>query len=405
MLGAVLLLSACAAGPVPTPRPSASPSPPAAYEALVMDKALKPLDGVRLRFWHPLYAGLERRTDALGQTDLRGLKTGTSYRVELDGEDLVPHQTNIWLPAGKALRLRFFLEHARSRLRGRAQTPAGQPVAGAIVQQGEFSAESDAQGQFELILAQPGSEAISVSKQGYRPCQPNQGLCQLEPLPAALRLRIPVSTAPLGLSPEAFASASAASRQAARDLGYELLDWTHDELDPARDTLWLVSPSVPLSEQTIEQIQSFVHAGGKLVVSGEWAGFGPLAQASLQKLVSGFGLALGGDSLHQSRSLEIHQFPETHSLTRGLSRLELYQSASVRVLLGSARLLAYSPADGYRIVSEGGQGVLGYALSGKGKVIVLGDSSLWLDSDSNGDGVSNFHSADNQKLWGNILGW
>lgn len=403
LLVGLLGLTACTP-PVSTPHPSASPAS-ARYEALVMDTELKPLQNVRLRFWHPLHTALERSTDAAGHTDLSGLKSGTTYQVAVEGPEIVPQQRSVWLPAGKALRLRFFLERRQAELTGSITDPEGQAIAGAVLVSGEISVESDTQGQISLPLSQKPAKAATVFKQGYTPGELSPGqTIRLTPLNQNLRLRLAPDTEPLGLSPEAFARITTRLRTASER---ELLDWseTGPALDPARDTVWLASPAKSLSVTRRQELNDFVLAGGKLILSAEWAGFAAQSPDSLQTLLSGFGLALGNDSLHQSKQLEIRLFAEAHPLLTGITQLALYQSASVRSLHEPAQVLAYSPADGWRIAAEGGQGVIASTLAGKGKVLVLGDSSLWLDDDSDGDGRSNFDQADNARLWQNALSW
>lgn len=400
------MLSACTLTSQNNPAKPVASTAPASFEILVMDTELKPLKQVEVQFWHPLYDSIKRQTDAEGRSELTGLKTSTSYQVKLTGPNLIPQQRSVWLPAGKALRLRFFLEHQHAELKGQILDAQQQPISGAVVQLGNHSAESDASGQISLPLTQTQSQitGIKAFKQGYAPAEFNNGqICHLSPLDQSRRLRFAPETSPLGMSPEAFISATAKLRAASQ---LESLDWTVDnKLDPNRDTLWLASPTQALSAERQQELESFVTAGGKLIVSGEWAGFGAQNPAAVQALLAGFGLALGGDSLHQNKSLIIRLFPEQHSLVKDVKQLELYQSASVKTLREPAQLLAYSPADGWRIASEGGQGVLASNLVGQGKVLLIGDSSLWLDTDSDGDGISNFEEADNAKLWKNALGW
>jgi hypothetical protein len=149
-------------------------------------------------------------------------------------------------------------------------------------------------------------------------------------------------------------------------------------LDPSRDLLWLAAPAQAMSETEVMELQDFVLAGGKLLISTEWAGFGAQDLNSLRSLLAGFGLAPGADSLHQQQALPIQLFDAPHPLVTGLNRLLLYRSASIRPLEPDrARLLAYSHAEGFRVASRstGGQAVLACALLGLGKVVAIGDSS------------------------------
>ncbi|HEY9843279.1 MAG: DUF4350 domain-containing protein [Candidatus Sericytochromatia bacterium] len=401
-------------------------------QAQVTDTEGKALAGIRLQLRHPLLAPIERSTDANGKAELPGLKTGISYLLTLTGSGIVPRQLVVELPAetpesgqntrlitnqipnqitslitsqSTGLRLRLVLERAGFARNGTISDSSGKPVAGAVIAAGNRSVESGSDGRYSLVLSsQPGE--VTAFRQGYAGCSPQSDGCRLTAIGTSLRLRTPASHRPLGLDPAAFASQSASLLKDSSSAGYTLLAWPGEALDPGRDTLWLAAPQQKLSAEEITAIQTFVHAGGKLVVNSEWAGFGASAPESLNSLLAAFGLAPGGDSLHQAQKLAISLFESSHPLLAGIRLLQLYRSGSIRLLLpDQARLLAYSPADGFRIAAIGGEGVLGFALAGKGKVVVLGDASLWLETDSDGNGIANYREADNARLWRNVLGW
>lgn len=412
LLAGLASLSACSAVAPPKPMPSPAPVLQSA-SALVLDADLHPLAGVRLRFWNPLEPEVELWSGSDGGLTLKGIKAGLTYRVELSGAGLVPARQYLQLPessSGTGLRLRFFLDPARAQLRANVLNSRGGPVPGAVLSLADGpSAESDAEGRIELSLPAPAATGLTIKRQGYAPCSLDQDRCLLEPLNTQLRLRLDARLGSLGLSPEAFAQQTQALQSETRAAGYAVAPWSAEapELDPARDLLWLAAPSQALGETELSMLRDFVAAGGKLVISTEWAGFAAQASESLRRLLSSFGLAPGADSLRQEQQLPITLFDGSHPLLTGLKALELYQSASVRPLEPEARLLAFSDAFGFRIagLSHGGQAVLACTLHGHGKVVVLGDSSLWLDADSDGDGRANFSEADNARLWKNVLSW
>lgn len=405
------LLSAC---PAPNnsqnPQTQASALATAQLQALVTDSAGKAASGVKLHFTHPLESGLDRVSDGSGLADLTGLKAGTAYLLTVTGAGFISREQIVQVPnaasKGTPLQLKVVLEKAGFALEGRITDASGQAVAGAAIVAGDTSVETNSDGKFSLSLASAPAE-ITANKQGYRSCTVSGSGCQLQTQPIARRLRTIDNRQPLGLSANDFNSQAASLLADSRSAGYEVMAWPGQELDPARDTLWLAAPAQAVSADEIRQLVAFVKAGGKLVVSSEWAGFGQLNLESLRNLLSNFGLAPGSDTLHQDSSLSIKLFATDHPLVSGLKQLSLYRSGSVQLLQANkARLLAYSSADGYRIsASVGGQGVLGSAVSGKGKVVAIGDSSLWLEDDADGNGVKNYAEADNSKLWKNVLSW
>lgn len=396
-----LLLSACqqAQRPVSLPVPTA----PSAFEALITDTDLRPLAGVQLTLFHPLARKMSYLTDQQGLVSLTGLEEGQNYLLELSSPGWLPQKRLI--QRSSPGRLRLFMQAAAQELKGQIRNQEGQGLAGAVISTPESASVSDAQGYYQLALQTPAS--ASASKQGYQACQLQQADCQLKRLAEPLRLRLASHLQPLGMSAEASLKQLSALQATTRELGYRWQDWQglSDPLNPETDILWLLAPSEALLAQESQQIREFVAAGGKLIVSSEWAGF---PQANLNGLLAGFGLQTGTDSLQQQGAfLSIQLFIADHPLLAGVSELRLYRSSSLQIIdPQQAQALVFSPAESFRILSAGGgQSILAASLSGKGKVIVLGDSSLWLEADSDGNGVANYLEASNARLWRNILGW
>ena len=102
----------------------------------------------------------------------------------------------------------------------------------------------------------------------------------------------------------------------------------------------------------------------------------------------------------------------SHYLTRNLSKLAFYSSASVQVINGGikavdsdiTKLLAFSTSSSFRIqtFTRGQFGLAGVSTMGAGKVVVLGDCSIFTDADSNENGTSNLNELSNQQFALNI---
>lgn len=408
VLLAALLTGCTPAVNAPDPAPAASSLPAGQLEALVSDSGGQPAAGVKLRFTSPLESPIERVSDGTGAADLSGLKVGVDYLVQVSGQGFLPRAQVLQVPAaaaqGTALVLKIVLEKAGFSLDGRITLSNGQPAAAAVVNAGDTSVETDSDGRFSLMLA-TAPATIVASLQGDGSCTVQNGGCSLTPQNPLRRLRLDQHR-PLGLDSVAFETQAAGPLADARSAGYEVLGWPGQSLDAARDTLWLSAPAQALTATEIQQIGDFVKAGGKLVVTSEWAGFGALDLASLRDLLAGFGLAPGSDTLHQDSRLTIANLAGPHPLLTGVTQLALYRSGSVQLLQADrAHLLAYTAADGFRIAAAGGQGVLGYAVAGRGKVVMVGDTSLWLADDADGNGTPNYREADNARLWKNTLNW
>ena len=76
--------------------------------------------------------------------------------------------------------------------------------------------------------------------------------------------------------------------------------------------------------------------------------------------------------------------------------------------VSSITLSCTSGADAYRVQSNAAVGVKDMVIGGPfkaGKAIALGDSSAWLDEDTDGNQTPNARTADNLKLIARLLDW
>ncbi len=217
------------------------------------------------------------------------------------------------------------------------------------------------------------------------------------------------------------------------------LDGTFDVKDQAIDAaalqgynVFLVAhPDVAFTPAEIAAITAFVQDGGRLIVLGEWAPFVPPAHANDLLAGVGAGITINADTVYDPTNNEdataiwpvIHQFA-VHPLVQGVGEVVIYAGASLSVA-GSAVALASGDADSYTAVaalrgeasSEGGEIagatpqdlvpgapiVMAFARVGMGSVFVAGDYSLWIQSDSDGDGAVNLNERNNRQLAYNVL--
>ena len=194
--------------------------------------------------------------------------------------------------------------------------------------------------------------------------------------------------------------------------GYRVVQVTTDLLNtlPSLDGLLVLSPQAAFSVEEKAAIQAFVLNGNKLVLTAEWAGFGGFSHANANQMLAPFNLELGTDTLRSTDKtgfLSTTNFEE-HPMVSGIQQLKFFQASSVRLgQLGQAGALPVRTEDNtFRIVNTiGAFGLIGVAPFGSGNVIVVGDSSLWSDEDSDGNQVSNLDEADNRKLLSQVFSW
>jgi len=345
------------------------------------------------------------------QVSLEALDWQQLYVLTLRHPDYLPVRRYLQVsPQPQAIEILLVMHPRAERFSGQVLGPDGHALAEAVVQIADQTVLTDAEGHFELSLGQSKyplqatqSRSAQIFRQGYQAWQGHLtgGETQTLTLTAATqsqRLRLDDRFAPLGLQPTALASLWQSALQDAQAQGLEVLPWSLASLEPERDLLWLLSPSLPLDDTVQQELQDFVRAGGKLLVNTEWAGFQHYEAVSSQRLLARFGLEAGLDSLREGHDTRLHvRHFSPHYLTHNLQALQLSHSSSLHVYHpAQGQALAFAAPGSFRILAKPLYPVLAVATQGLGKVVALGDSSLWLED---------YAAADNRELWLRILSW
>jgi len=337
------------------------------------------------------------------------LEKGLSYELNIDIKGYLPQKKYLYFDQNtdSKVNIQVMLQSEDKRLEGQVKSPDGEPIARVLVRCGKFYTESDLNGAFSLGVTEKVN--CTFFRQSYPSLKLDPDKIKeviLVPEQLSPRLILADQLLPLGLTSGHWKKQLQTLLEDTGKKGWKTQFWSESEiqLNPLSDTLWLASPQRALSEAVQTQIIEFVAAGGKLLVTGEWAGFEGVELTSLQKLLSVLGLELGGDTLFQeAKALSVTEFGE-HFITENLNEIKLYRSASVHVFEPvNTQLLGWSKSSNYRIVSNSRQAVLAIGYYGLGRIVLLGDTSLWLEQKEQGE--SHYGSADNALLWQKILEW
>lgn len=279
----------------------------------------------------------------------------------------------------------------------------GQPLPGAVVSDGRASTLTDESGRFAFSAYEP---AITAVKPGYRSAaqHADQGR------PAAFRLEAAPATVRVGID-RRFAGdrLSGLSAYLAGD-GHEVVRYPDRSLS-SLDTLVMVTPGA-LDSQELSRLRTWVRAGGRLILCGEWGGFPAQDLAGLNDLAVDAGIRFTGATVKSSAEATQAEWLRVPGLAmRSLDQqvggegLFLFTCTSLAVE-GGARPLFQSDRRAYSVMSRLGEQVLGaVGASGFGKVFAIGDSSLWLDEDSEGVGVANWQRGANRRLASVLVQW
>ena len=132
----------------------------------------------------------------------------------------------------------------------------------------------------------------------------------------------------------------------------------------------------------VERIVNFVDGGGGLLLMGDQQ---PNPNANIQPAASEFGITFG---LSDLAPLEIYTAESTsHSIFDGVEQIFMFAAGELSAS-GSASAVAWQEETPYKPI-------VAVAQYGQGRVVALGDASLWTLSEGYWD---YFHEADNQQF-------
>ncbi len=434
------VLGACTPVAVPDqpsePSPSASsssdqPSVPDVTridaQVMIVDAQDKPVADVEVTLNSLSQAQRVERTNSEGIATFTQIPQNAEYQIEVQKTGFQKASRTADLARlvtqnQRNVSLKIILEPILSGLSGQVLDAQSTPLAGASVFDGTNTVETDKDGRFTLGYNSAQTVTLRVKKTGYEassrqvqvaPGQVlNLGQVVLSKAASQRVIGIDLTHNSFGLSGSNALQNYQRVQSTLEAEGYKVQIITADLLNtlPSLDGLLVLSPQSTFSVEEKAAIQAFVLSGKKLVLTAEWAGFGGFSHANANQILAPFNLELGTDTLRatdQSGFLSTTNF-EAHPLVQGIQRLKFFQSASVRLnQLGQPGALPVRTEDNtFRIVNTvGAFGLIGVAPFGSGNVVVVGDSSLWSDEDSDGNQIANLDEADNRKLLSQIFSW
>lgn len=436
-----LLLTACGPPPnmtpvgSPTPGPTIPPitidAPPAMANLQILvsemdtDLSVKPIVGAAVEISSVAAAPQTVRSNSSGIATFNNLRLDLELLVQISAKGYLPVKRQVNLQtlgtkSGSAISLSVPLEAERLSYTGQVTTSNGAALSDAVIFDGQQSALSDAQGQFRLARSHPETFVIRITRQGYQPQTRSVTVTNSEavlsvgniPLPASttpVQLIVDATKRPLGLSADEGMAILSQLTAALASEKYQVQTQKGSKLENLAQAhiLLTLSPSQAYSTEEQKQVQEFVNQGGKLVVLGEWSGFGGFNAKAMNQMLSPMGVQFGEDLLRENKNgfLNLQSFVP-HFMTQGLTSLKLFQSCSVTVSAAAqGQAVARTGAKTFRIADTGAFGAIVAAAHGSGKVILIGDTSMWLDQDSDSSGQANFTKGDNRKLALQVMAW
>lgn len=369
-----------------------------------------------------------KKTDANGNADFNFLSKDTNYKADVS---LNGYISNVVTVDNTKENLVITIKKASFSLTGRVISN-GLPVSGAVVSLGSISSFSDLYGNF--IIKAGGSDiaqnSINVSKTGFNSTSIQfQKSDKSEILLGDILLNkkslkpsvvFDISKIPFGVLEGENMSlfSSLISLLEKNNFTVKQSEFIKEDLESS-DIIVLPCPSLEYSSSELDTLYSLVKAGKKVIVLGEWGGYGGFSSKGINTLLKKVNLEINTDVVEEINSENYIKSPDnvvitsfdSHPLTKDLKKLIFYASSSVRTLTGgeipsSNTVTPISTStNSFRIqvYNKGKSSLVGLSLLGAGKIIVVGDTSMFTDSDSDSNSVINLLEADNSKFALNIF--
>jgi hypothetical protein len=365
--------------------------------------------GAHLRLYGPTMTTTD--VNAAGQATLGPLAIGAGYRLIVSGNGFASQQVD-GIEIKKKSETRQSVTLAPEAVLSGRVTQGAQPVVAAVVSDGLNSALTDTQGNYQLHGVGIGQVTLSASKSRLQTATravavtgSGAGAQDLSLNAGQSIIYFDSSVAP-GIDLTRFSL----MQKALTDQG-----WTISPTPPDHEGVWvLICPTKALPDAVQTRIVSFVAQGGKLVMFGEWGGFGLFNNPGANGLAHAVGLHFNPDLVRDPSVNPTH--PEWLSLTsfqaanpalQAVKTVKMYAACS---LFGLAPMTVWAQTSptGYRVQDNAVAGLQPMIMAGPfkgGKAIALGNASGFSDEDTAGNGIPNIKEANNLELVGQLFNW
>ncbi|MEK7433644.1 MAG: DUF4350 domain-containing protein [Cyanobacteriota bacterium] len=377
-----------------------------------------------------------QETDSTGSTKFSFLESGNDYSisVENDGyQSITLNQENAKINIFTSEPINKTIELFKNpiNISGRIISDSGEPLDGVNITLNKNSVISDNKGIFSLKTTDFSNKNIlTISKNGFKTTNITTTLdknidlgdLKLIKIIEGGKVFIDTSKRPLGdfnlNTNNHFSNLSNLLKDNKFTVYFDNFI-AENNLDDI-DTLIIPSPSFEYTDSEIDKIINFVKSGKKLFITCEWGGFDAFSSPSINKILKHANLKINidlvkekSDSTVNSDYIIVKSFP-THFITKDITSLEFFSSASIEVINGGitgldknqTKLIVSSSNFSFRIQGyrQGPFGLAAVSNIGNGKVVVLGDTSIITGSFSD-NLKSDIDSFDNKKFILNILNW
>lgn len=363
--------------------------------------------------------GITKQTEDL---NLDPLEAGT-YTVQVSAPGFATRLfPNVAINPNATTTLTAELTPQAGRAVGRVLDQGGGAIAGARVSSGPCIAFTDSDGSYALAGLSPGTSTLTIAKTGYaattRSVDVNGQDSTVSDVTLAGQARVVAFENPnqtfdsvSGGATRSVAAALEPLRAALGAAGFTVQD---DAPTPAIRVV--VCPTDDFaSPATVDRLRSFVAAGGKLILLGEWGGALRYNPEALNRIATPLGVAFQPDLVRSSQNAgqpgwvkvsgTVGSMPLVDAMPQGIT---LFEAGSIFVL-PPAQGIAYAGSGGYRIAAVGASGpCVAVARSyGAGMVVGIGDTSAWTAGSITGTphDNGNLGETNNREFMLNLFRW
>ena len=381
--------------PTPIAPPATPPLLPSAANGATMQitvtDATGTVPGAQVAAFGPTLA--QAITDSNGQVALGSLPIG-SYTVRVDAAG---HQgctrTFTVSAARQSLTLAIPVVAVSQPLTGTVEDTSGHPLAGARLALGDAWAMSGTDGTYQLAVASPG--AVTVKKTGYAVATTTGGVVQL----TAQQPRVAFEDSPFAGTEGAPSAAFGSLQSALQAAGFAV----ENQDDPTADVRVWAAPA-DLGSINPADVVSYVQAGGKIVVMGDWGGATSYRPDLADALLLPLGVGIENDLVrvdtgNLGRPEWFSPIVGAGPASAGVHSIAVYGAASVQSAT-PMQVVAGIPSGGYRVQAVDASAVGIVRQVGTGLVVALGDTDAWTNDAS--DDVAQY---DNLKFATNLIAW
>jgi hypothetical protein len=288
---------------------------------------------------------------------------------------------------------------------GRVLDANDQPVAGAVVTDGNGSVITEENGRYSLPVF---STHLTITKPGMATVRFDVDKGDSP----TTRLSARASAPRVGLDTRWITEGLTGLRTA---LGEDLLAYPASSLG-GLDVLVMLTPGY-LKQDELDALARWVRGGGRLVLAGEWGGYPAQNVDTLNALAQPAGITFTGATVkiaigpddEEGLSSSAAIAPASLAQLAGTDQPVYMFTTTSLALASPARAMLQSDKRAYSVLATSNrlssQVLAAVGAVGSGKVFAIGDSSLWLDEDSDGSGTPNVARGANARLASALMAW